>query len=44
MEKVHNEKRSKFTMYNFEDEISIRGEERNAPAKKKKKRGGGIRF
>ena len=31
MDKVHNEKRSKFTMYNFEDEIFIRGDECDAP-------------
>ena len=40
MENVHNEKRSKFTMYNFENEISMRGEECNAPAKKRKKKKG----
>ena len=37
MDKVHKGKRPKFNMYNFVDEIFIRGEECNAPVKKNKK-------
>ena len=39
MDKVHNGKRFKFIMYNFEDEISIRGDECNAAAHYIKKKG-----